>query len=167
MSISTIKPSIDHAQSIIKSQCSGNNLPFQEVLSTETVAEHLSTIECRHRIFTPTLTLYTFLSQVISFDQSCQAAVLSTLAKLASQGMRISAYTASYCKARQRLPETVLSNLTKSSAQQLAKEAPESWLWRGRHVQLIDGTCVSMPDTGANQAEYPQPNTQKKAWAFQ
>ena len=163
MTISTISSAVAHAQSIMKSQGADDNFPFESVLSASHVDEQLSSIKYRHRVFTPAATLYTFLSQVISSDQSCQAAVISTLAKLAPQGVNMSANTAAYCKARARLPESVLSNLTRESATELATESPDHWLWRERHVKLIDGTCVSMPDTQANQAEYPQPSTQKKA----
>ncbi|MCA9020646.1 MAG: IS4 family transposase, partial [Planctomycetaceae bacterium] len=34
------------------------------------------------------------------------------------------------------------------------------WLWKGRHAKLIDGFTFTMPDTGLNQAEFPQQNTQ-------
>ncbi len=43
---------------------------------------------------------------------------------------------------------------------------PSSWLWHGRHVKLVDGTTVSMPDTEANQAEYPQHSAQEEGVGF-
>jgi hypothetical protein len=42
----------------------------------------------------------------------------------------------------------------------------EAWRWRGREVKLIDGTTVSMPDTPANQAEFPQNRRQKPGLGF-
>lgn len=36
-----------------------------------------------------------------------------------------------------------------------------AWLWKERHVKLGDGFTFTMPDTLANQAAYPQANTQK------
>ena len=39
-------------------------------------------------------------------------------------------------------------------------------LWCGRHVKVIDGSTVSMPDTVKNQAAYPQPKTQKAGCGF-
>lgn len=39
-------------------------------------------------------------------------------------------------------------------------------LWYGRAVKVVDGTSVSMPDTEANQREYPQPSGQKKGCGF-
>lgn len=43
---------------------------------------------------------------------------------------------------------------------------PEEWLWCGHRVKLVDGTTVSMPDTAANQAEYPQSPSQKPGLGF-
>ena len=37
----------------------------------------------------------------------------------------------------------------------------EDWLWKGKHAKLIDGFTFTMPDTDENQAEYPQPKSQK------
>jgi hypothetical protein len=39
-------------------------------------------------------------------------------------------------------------------------------MWRGRSVKLLDGTTVSMPDTVANQAVYPQSGVQKPGLGF-
>ena len=43
---------------------------------------------------------------------------------------------------------------------------PEAWLWKRRHVHLLDGTTVSTPDTPSLQAEYPQPSSQKPGLGF-
>jgi hypothetical protein len=40
------------------------------------------------------------------------------------------------------------------------------WLWKGRRVSISDGSSVSMPDTPANQAAYPQPVAQKPGLGF-
>src|SRR5262249_14011480 len=40
------------------------------------------------------------------------------------------------------------------------------WLWEGRRVYVYDGSAVSMPDTPANQRDYPQPDTQKPGLGF-
>ena len=43
---------------------------------------------------------------------------------------------------------------------------PDEWLWNGRHVKLVDGFTVSLPDTEANQAEYPQSRSQQAGVGF-
>jgi hypothetical protein len=39
-------------------------------------------------------------------------------------------------------------------------------LWRGRHIKVIDGSTVSMPDTQQNQKAYPQPASQLTGCGF-
>jgi hypothetical protein len=44
--------------------------------------------------------------------------------------------------------------------------ADKRWLWKGRQVYVYDGSAVSMPDTPANQRDYPEPDTQKPGLGF-
>jgi hypothetical protein len=74
--------------------------------------------------------------------------------------------TGAYCKARQRLPLSLLSALCRHTGQLVAQQAPFSWHWQGRKMKLIDGTTVTMPDTPANQGRYPQQRTQKPGLGF-
>jgi hypothetical protein len=146
---------------------SSEKLPFTDVLSEEMLNKHIENIPYRTRIFTPDITIFGFLSQVIGSYKSCQSAVAKVIAHLAgNKQLTPSANTAAYSNARSRLPEETLSGLAKESAKQLDEEVPEEWLWRGRQVKLVDGSTVSMPDTPKNQAEYPQPKTQKKGVGF-
>ncbi len=147
----------------------GSGLPFSEVLSAELVGQILAEVGVffRERIFTPVTTLWVFLSQVISTDGSCRDAVMRLLAFLASRGEQpCAARTGSYCKARQRLPEKLLSRLTQETAARMMGEVPERWRWHGREVKVVDGTTLSMPDTPANQRSYPQPKSQKSGLGF-
>jgi hypothetical protein len=121
----------------------------------------------RDRIFTPMVTLAAFLGQVLSEDHSCQAAVDRLIAWRAARGLPpCSADTGGYCKARQRLPETLLPRLVRDTADRLGDAAPDGWLFHGRRVVLADGSSVSMPDTPANQRTYPQPRQQKPGCGF-
>ena len=74
--------------------------------------------------------------------------------------------TGTYCDARKRLPTAVVRRLVHETARRGEAEAPDSWLWKGRRVYLVDGTTVSMPDTPANQAAFPQPRTQRRGLGF-
>jgi hypothetical protein len=74
--------------------------------------------------------------------------------------------TGAYCKARQRLPIGMVSALKRRTGQELSKQAPAAWRWRGRVVKLVDGTGISMPDTPDNQARYPQPTSQAPGVGF-
>jgi len=168
MTIGTINATTNHAQHLVNDLRGRNELPFTDVLSPSDFSQYFSEIPHRNRTFTPDLTLFGFLSQAIGADKSCQAAVSQITTHIICNGNEPpSANTAAYCKARARLPESVLSGLTKNSGQQLENQAKPKWLWRNKHVKLVDGATLSMPDTRENQKIYPQPNTQKKGLVFQ
>jgi hypothetical protein len=124
-------------------------------------------LDFRIRIYTPLVTLWTFLTQVLDPDHSCRQAVLRLIAFLVSQGQPpVSADTGNYCKARKRLPLSLIVRLVRKTGQVLQEKALSTWLWKGRSVFLVDGSTVSMPDTSANQEVYPQPRTQKPGLGF-
>ena len=167
MTTNTINSASNHLKSIKQETSLANVLPFTEVLSTEVLIQSFSSLEYRERCYTPDLVLLAFLSQAINADKSCQAAVARVISHILSKGGQPpSANTAAYCKARARLPEETIKNLTKESGRALEREAPGQWLWRDRHVKLVDGSTVSMPDTEANQAMYPQTKSQKPGLGF-
>ena len=147
----------------------GLDMPFSDVLSAESIERVLDEVGgfFRERIFTPVTTLWVLLSQVTSDDGSCRDAVFRLLAFLARRGEKPCApRTGSYCKARKRLPEQVLSRLTQETAAKMSVQAPAEWHWKGREVKVVDGTMLSMPDTPANQKAYPQPRSQKPGLGF-
>ncbi len=118
-------------------------------------------------VYTPCVTLWTFLGQVLGSDHSCRAAVARLMATLVAGGEEpCSPETGPYCKARQRLPVGVLSRLTRQIGQLLEAAADPDWLFQGRRVQLVDGTTVSMPDTPKNQRAFPQNSAQKPGLGF-
>jgi len=135
-------------------------LPFAEHLPEEQVHDTFSQQggAFRHRVFTPAVTLWTFLSQVLDADHSCQQAVDRVQAHRAACGLPDCADdTGAYCRARGRLPEGLLHELVRQTGRGEMDKADKQWLWKGRRVKVVDGTGVSMPDTPANQDEYPQP----------
>jgi hypothetical protein len=121
----------------------------------------------RNRLFPPHLTLWTFLLQVLSPDGSCRAALSRLRPWMIAKGQPpCSPHTGSYGKARQRLPEGVVSTLARHSGQHLCEQTPETWLWKGRRVKIVDGSTVSMPDTKAKQAADPQQPGQQPGLGF-
>ncbi len=134
-----------------------NHLTSPELLS---VVEDLLPAH-RERSFPPTETLSMFLAQAMNADSSCQNIVNEVALTRAIYGLSpCSSNTGSYCKARQRLPLSMVSELVRYTGQQLANNVPLLWNWKGRPVRLVDGTTVELPDTEANQQAYPQ--TQKR-----
>lgn len=102
-----------------------------------------------------------FLAQSLNQDSSCQKAVNDIAVKRVLGGLTPnSTATGGYCRARSRLPLSMVSTLTRCTGQLIHNEVPDQWHWLGRPVRLIDGTSVSMPDTQANQAKYPQQSPQ-------
>lgn len=118
-------------------------------------------------LYTPAVTVWVFLSQCLSADHSCRDAVARLIAWRLAQGLpACAAETGAYCTARGDLPEQALQALMRDSGKQGEDEAPQSWLWHGRKVRVVDGSTVTMPDTEANQAAYPQQKSQKRGCGF-
>jgi hypothetical protein len=142
------------------------DLPLAEVLSEADVArifaeENVSFGKLAHSFWTPALTLWAFLWQVISPDQSCRQVVANVLLSLALSHEVENMDTGLYCRARAKLPATVLRRLALHVGQGLKRVAPKDWLWKGRSVTLVDGSTSRLPDTEENQKAFPQPKTQK------
>jgi hypothetical protein len=146
----------------------GGDLPFTDVLTEEVIAQALRAIDgWLDRIFSPLVTLWVFLGQVLSADHSCRAAVARLIAHRLGRGQRpCSAQTGAYCQARRRLPEKFFADVACSVGRVLDDRAQRRWLWKGRRVYLFDGTTVTMPDTPENQAAYPQVYNQKPGLGF-
>ena len=118
-------------------------------------------------IYTPAVTIWVFLSQCLSPDHSCRDAVTQLIAWLLAQGKcPCSADTGAYCMARERLPEEACYQLMRDIGREVDKEAPSEWRWLGRRVLDVDGSTITMPDTEANQQEYPQQQSQKPGCGF-
>lgn len=151
-----------------------DGLPFAAVLPEASITQAFAEAQAdfgQHEgdVYTPALTLWAFLSQVLCSGalRSCRQAVARVLVLLVTLGRDpCSDNTGAYCRARAKLPVTVLRRLTTDLAKGCEQRLPTTWLWKGRHVQLVDGTTVSMPDTADNQAAYPQAGTQPKGVGF-
>jgi hypothetical protein len=144
-------------------------LPFTEILSAECFKQVLEKIELcwNDRIYTPLVTLWVFLGQVLSADHSCRSAVARLIAHRVSEGLRpCSSETGAYCQARKRLPERFFSAVACLVGQKLDAQVKPQWLWKGRRVYLYDGSTVSMPDTAENRREYPLTYNQKPGTGF-
>lgn len=159
---------------ILSSFMQQDSLVFAQVLPEETIQQAFADAEAdfaqeEENTYTPALTLWAFLSQVLHAKEmrSCAAAVARVMVLLVALGKKpCSDNTGAYCRARAKLPVAILRRLTSDVADGCEQRLPPRWLWKGRHVQLVDGTTVSMPDTTDNQTAYPQANTQKEGVGF-
>lgn len=127
-------------------------------------------VRWRQAVFTPLITVYAFLGQVLATDRSCRAAVARVLAGVVGRGEQAcSANTGGYCQARGRLAEAVPRALMQRTGRRLHDTHGAGGiegLLGGRPIKLVDGRTASMPDTPANQQTYPQARTQKPGLGF-
>lgn len=151
-----------------------------QLLPESKIQEYLDVLNIKYRrsIFDPFIIIWAFLSQVLDPDKTCHNAVSRIISWLASQNAELpSQDTGGYCRGgfglivrqtaslacpikpapTKRLPEKLFSLLFNSVANSDEDKATEEHLWCDRHVKVIDGSTVSMPDTSENQEAYPQP----------
>lgn len=146
-----------------------DGLPFADVLSESSVEHTLRDHGggWRDEVFTPVVTPWAFLTQVICPVGCCRLAVARVMAWLVALGRPPCGLgTGGYCKARGRLPEGALVQLARDTGRALDQQGADEWRWHGRRVQIADGTTVSMPDTPANQKQYPHPGSQAEGIGF-
>ena len=158
-----------HRESILQGVRCQRAVDFFNVLTGPSLLElteaHLP--EHRERLYPPTVALSMFIKQALEEDGSCQRAVNGWAAQRAAEGLHPqSVGTGAYCKARQRLPAKMVMALTRETGKLLCAQAKTGWRWCGRTVKLVDGTGISMPDTPANQARYPQLRSQTPGVGF-
>jgi hypothetical protein len=164
-----ISPRVRQVESLRRQFVQAAGLPFADILSARQLECVVADchVAFRERIFSPLITVTTFLSQVLDPDHSMRQAVARLLAHRAALGLApCSPETRAYGKARQRLPEEVWAELTRRTGRDLMLEAPAPWCWRGRDVKVVDGSTLSMPDTPDNQQAYPQSSSQQPGLGF-
>jgi hypothetical protein len=169
MSHATTLPTVHQVARTGRNLSREEALPFARHLPEQQIHEAVRAAGAsfRERIFSPAVTLWTFLSQVFDPDHSCRQAVARLLAFRVAQGLRpCSADTGAYCRGRQRLPEKALHDLVRSTGRRLMDQGQPAWRWKGRHVKIVDGTGLSAPDTEANQKAYPKHRSLREGVGF-
>ena len=111
------------------------------------------------------VTIKTFFTQCLAQDHSCRTAV-ATAKDHAWLPPSASPDTAAYCRARDALAADGLHKAVEHTAQALDAGVSDEHLWMGRQVHVVDGTGIALPDTEANQDDYPQPSQQKPGCGF-
>ena len=156
-------------QQVVAAFLAQPGLPFSGVLSAERVQRVFATHQnlfAMNGIYSTVNVLWAFLGQVLrdGKEAACQAAVAAITAQRLADGLATpTSDTGDYCKARAKLSEAALRDLTVEIANELEERAEAPWLWKKKfHAKLVDGFTCTMPDTPENQAEYPQSRSQKK-----
>ena len=114
MPFCSIRRSSGQFNSVLQSFVQGAGLPLRDALG-EDLLERVAQEESASfgtgpgDIYSTALVLWAFVTQGISKDQSCAAAVARILAALVTSGREpCSSHTGAYCKARQKLSERFL-----------------------------------------------------------
>ncbi|MDA1139167.1 MAG: IS4 family transposase [Planctomycetota bacterium] len=142
---------------------------IRQLLPDEFILEILNQfdVKFRQRVFCPVVTLWLWLGQVFEADGSCRAAVGQVFGRLVGRlpvWMKVSTDCSGYSQARKRLPESVTKEVACAVAEEMDSLATDQTFQR--RVYLVDGSSCSVSDTKKNQAEYPQPDTQKEGCGF-
>jgi hypothetical protein len=159
----------NHVQILKEKFTASVGLPFRDLLPEATIQAALNALEIkyRRRLFDPFVTLWAYILRFYILTRAAHFAVSRVIAWLSSENVELpSQDTGAYCQARQRLPEKLLQQLFTKVAQGLQDKVTQEYLWCDRHVKVIDGSTLSMPDTPASQQAYPQPSTQAPGCGF-
>jgi hypothetical protein len=157
---------VEHERALLRS---GARDKLLCVLSEERLGELVVREAGAHRtrLYPPAVTLGLLVEQVMNSDTACQDVVGRHLSQRTALGLAGSSLnTGSYCKARQRLALRLVEAGVHEVARVASVALPPQARWRGREIKLIDGTTVSMPDTPALQALYPQHKVQQPGLGF-
>src|SRR5260370_2251135 len=137
---------------------------FGELIPQTLLGRSKDKVNSRQRIFSPLVTFWAFLAQVLERGSSCRDALQRISAwwqvHFPGQGSP-SGDTSAYCQARARLDETVLQQIGSDVAEQLERQVTNDQLWLGRRGKIVDGTGLSMPDTAAHPRQWPPSSGQK------
>jgi putative transposase len=148
----------------------GDGLPVADMLCEAEIQHAADAVDLDfgdRPIYTHAVTLWAFLTQALSGSSSCLAAVARIVVLRAALELPpCSANTGAFCKARAKLSESFLQQLTYQVGESVEDQAPDAWRWHGRRVLLVDGFQSTMDDTAENQAAYPQPKSQKRGLGF-
>src|ERR1035437_2291914 len=137
---------------------------FEKFIPRALLKPESSGVMSRRRLFSKENTFWAFFSQVLDADGGCMEVIRKLQSYASIKGIKIpSSSPASYCTARKKLNEQMLSDILAHTADRL-KLMPETGILNDRRVVVVDGTGVSMPDTPQNQAIWPQQSTQKPGW---
>ena len=113
-------------QILVQQFTSSFGLPFEKILPKAVIEETLKEekLKYRQRLYSPIVTLWAFLSQVLDKDKTCHNAVSRIIAWLAAQGEKIpSEDNSGYCQARLRLPENFVKKLCTKNWSKLRKRS--------------------------------------------
>jgi hypothetical protein len=125
-----------------------DSLFFASLLSEKTIESVFGDAKAildSAQVYTTAVTLWVFLSQVMSINHGCVSAVAKLVAWRAVKGQPpCSAATGAYCIARDKLDEASMQRLVTQSGAAIASQTPCQWRWKNHQVIVADGATVTM-----------------------
>ena len=147
-----------------------NDPVIAEALAPEPIEEHCREMgyKWRDSAWSPSLTILTFLLQVLNPSKTLRAAVAELLTQLAAKGEidLPSGDPSAYCQARKRLPGEATTRVLHMLAERMRELPSKATKWLGRQVWIFDGSSASMPDEPELQEKFPQPSGQAPGCGF-
>ena len=130
-----------------------HDFSFKNFISKDLIYYLASDCE-RFRVFDPSSTLFCFLFQVFN-SCSAKSSLLNFNVQRAKLGLKtVSMNTAAFIKAKKRLSEVKLKNITTEVGKQIDKKST-MWKFKGRDVYLGDGTVINLQDNNAIKKMFP------------
>ena len=121
----------------------------------------------RDRCWNLRLVFWTFLWQVSQPGASCREAIDQAQALCRRLGRRRpSNKNSPYCQARAALPLERLDAIAEAIVTEAQAGLSPKDLWCGHRIRVADATTLTLPDTPANQAAYPQQSSQQPGCGF-
>lgn len=152
----------------VQEKIEAGELAFSRCLSSDIIQEAIeeSGVTFRERIYTPWVTLWLFLCQVMSKGACADAVSQLNNYRLENGQEPCSPETKSYCSARLKLPETFYQSIFRQLGNRASQQSPEAWKFFGREVKVVDGTTASMPETEENCEVFPLADPERAGLSF-
>jgi hypothetical protein len=159
--VATAKKFQERMEAIRSAACGQLHKYFAGVIEPEKIRAHSK----RVRNYPSDQVFWLMLEQLFC-GGSLRDAVRVKLAHEEAKGksaQELSASSSAFCQARQRLPKKVLEETLERSSGKLSGSVRAVG---NRNVYVVDGTGITLADSAANQAEYPQPSGQKPGCGY-
>ena len=140
---------------------------FGDFVPMDTLAPKKKGKNSRVRVYSLNVTFWGFLFQVMSPGTACREVVRKVQSFCSEKELPLpSSNNAAYCTARTKIKESDLKAIHEKVCEKVEQRVIADQRWKGRTVRVLDGTGITLPDTPANQAEFPQPSIQRKGCGF-
>ena len=140
---------------------------FADLIPIDKLSPKSAGAHSRTRVFSLGVSFWGFLHQVLSPGMPCREVVRKVQSYCSEKNLSLpDSDNAAYCKARGKIRDEDLDAIHECVSGKLEQRVLQDQRWKGREVKVIDGTGITLPDTLANQAEFPQPARQLPGCGF-